>query len=114
MLLTEREEGKGLFVLLRGRCLAFHTDAAGGRKNYPEMVEGTVFGEISLLHDMPATATVTADADCLVMTLGREAFYQKVLSNPEAAQALARIGSERLEHTVMLLENERARSALLC
>ena len=31
---------------------------------------------------MPATATVTADAYCLVMTLGREAFYQKVLSKP--------------------------------
>ena len=44
VLLTEREEGKGLFVLLRGRCLAFHTYAAGGRKNYPEMVEGRFFG----------------------------------------------------------------------
>jgi len=61
----ERREGwhvrarcwRGLFVLLHGRCVAYDVPAG---EEYPELSEGAVLREISLLELCPATAIVRA------------------------------------------------------
>jgi len=109
LLLVENQPGAGLFVLLRGRCAAFHTDPVGAEERYPDLGEGDVFGEISLLFNRPATATVRAEASCLLLTLDAQTFREKVLSNARAAAHIAALSAERLARTARMLEEESHR-----
>lgn len=106
-LLTEGEPGRGLFVLLRGRCEVFHTDTAGATRTLGALDEGDVFGEISLLLDTPATATVRADGPCLLLSLDREAFEECLMKNDAVAAQLEALGKERLTRSRLLLAGER-------
>lgn len=48
-LVRQGDNGRGLFVLLRGRCVAY--DVPTGEE-YPELSEGAVLGEISLSREV--------------------------------------------------------------
>lgn len=101
-LVVEGMPGQALFVLLRGRCEAFHRDSKGKEHSFPPMTEGAVFGEIALMGEGVATATVRASEGCLLLALDRETFKSKVLSNPKAKEALEKLRTERLQRTADL------------
>ncbi len=103
LLVKEGEPGEALFVLLRGRCEPFHEGADGQRHPYPTMVEGAVFGEIALLRDGRASASVRAATDCLLLALDRESFRSQVLANEDARKKLEALRDQRLQRTVELL-----------
>jgi cAMP-dependent protein kinase regulator len=88
--------GRGLWLLLRGRCVAYDTPTG---EEYPELSEGAVFGEIALLELCPATATVRAETPCLLLYLDRDAFAREVLQNLVAAKRLDAMARERLART---------------
>ncbi len=98
-LLVEGEPGIGLFVLLRGRCEVAGKKAEGGFIRYPDLAEGAVFGETSLLHGTKVTASVRTAVPSLLLGLDRDAFAKHVLSEPKVAQALRELSEERLERT---------------
>ena len=98
-LVKQGENGKGLFVLLRGKCVAY--DEPTGQE-YPELGEGAVFGEISLLELSPATATVRAETRCVLLFLDRDGFAEEVLRNAQAAKKLEKLARERLDRTAEL------------
>jgi CRP-like cAMP-binding protein len=101
-LVRQGDNGRGLFVLLRGRCVAF--DVPTGEE-YPELSEGAVLGEISLLELCPATATVRAETRCVLLFLSRQDFAEEVLKNAEASKKLEKIARERLERSARLLDD---------
>jgi len=104
--LQEGQLSRGLYVLLRGRCAAVQLDRDGRERRFPDMAEGAVFGEISLLSGRPASATVRAEGPCLVLGLDVEGFRAHILANPQATNRLAQLGAERLARKGQVVQDE--------
>jgi cAMP-dependent protein kinase regulator len=104
-LLTRNQPGDALYLLLRGRCTAFHTDKQGRQVSYPPMEEGSLFGEISLLRNHLATATVRALTPCTLLRLERAAFKRHLRDLPTLRGALVRLGLQRLQRTLRLVDS---------
>lgn len=58
--------------------------------------EGECFGEISLLNDVPRTATVTALEDCRLLALDRDHFISAVTGHRRSGEAAASVVQSRL------------------
>ena len=56
---------------------------------------GDSFGEISLVRDVPRTASVIAETDVLTYTLDRVTFLRALSGNPASARAADRVIDER-------------------
>jgi cAMP-dependent protein kinase regulator len=102
-LLTRHRPGDALYLLLRGRCAAFHTDEEGRQQAYPALEEGSLFGEISLLRGHLATATVRALTPCTLLRLERGTFERYLKSQPALRGALVRLGLQRLKRTLRVM-----------
>lgn len=102
-LLVQGQPGQALYLLLRGRCRVTHSHPDGHASDYPMMREGDLFGELSVLLGLPATATVITDAPCTLLRLERSAVERLVLVNAGVREALSRLSSERLRRTARLL-----------
>jgi cAMP-dependent protein kinase regulator len=102
-ILTQGQPGHALYLVLRGRCSVHHLHPDGHETPYPELVEGDVFGEISLLRNKPATASVRATTPCLLLTLERAALEQLLPHHPMLRKELQRLGAERMLRTTMLV-----------
>jgi cAMP-dependent protein kinase regulator len=103
VLLQQGQRSNALHLLLRGRCFVVHQESDSGELPYPDMVEGAVFGEISLLLDLRVTATVRAATPCLLLVLDQESVKELVLPHPEVRRMLTRLTRERLDRTAALL-----------
>jgi cAMP-dependent protein kinase regulator len=99
--------GAGLFFLLRGQCDVFHRRDDGLEEPYPQLVEGDVFGEVSLLQGGPITASVRTASPCVVLGLHREWVDELLLSYPPVRDAIYSLASRRLERTQALVSRER-------
>jgi cAMP-dependent protein kinase regulator len=95
--------GPGLYVILRGRCAVAHRAPDGAELPVPEMVEGELFGELSLIAEQAATATVRAATPAVLLHLPAREVHRLLLCHPAAAEALKRLGGERLGRTLELL-----------
>ncbi|MGC4121773.1 MAG: cyclic nucleotide-binding domain-containing protein [Myxococcales bacterium] len=102
VLLVEGEPGRGLFVILRGRCEVAGRKAGGGFVRYPDLAEGAVFGETSLLSGGSVTASVRTVVPSLLLGLDRQTFADHILPEPKVVQALRELSLERLERTRQL------------
>ncbi|MCY1030358.1 cyclic nucleotide-binding domain-containing protein [Corallococcus sp. BB11-1] len=103
VLLTQGQSGDAFYLLLRGQCLPSLEQPSGRTVALPELREGDVFGEISLLLDKPVSATVRTRTDCVVLRLERAAFERHLLSQPGLKGLLMRMGTERLQQTAKAL-----------
>jgi cAMP-dependent protein kinase regulator len=98
-LCAQGQPGTGLFVILRGRCRVSYVEPAGSEVTYPELTEGDLFGELSLLGHRPATATVRAATPCVLLHMPADEVHRLVLSDQQASAAIKQIGGERLSRT---------------
>ncbi|ADO68569.1 cyclic nucleotide-binding domain-containing protein [Stigmatella aurantiaca] len=103
VLLKQGQQGEAFYLLLRGCCTPYHVKPDGREQAYPELREGAVFGEISLLLGKPVTATVRANTASVVLRLDRAAFERLILGLPGIRGALMKVGTERLQRTAKLL-----------
>lgn len=93
--LAEGAPAAAVQLLLRGTCSASH----GSGQKYPDLHEGDLFGEVSVMTDGPATATVTASSEVLTLQLSAADFKECVLAEPGAHQAVKALVETRLERT---------------
>ncbi|MFW5926133.1 MAG: cyclic nucleotide-binding domain-containing protein [Myxococcota bacterium] len=101
-LIREGDVGRGLYVLLHGEVDVSKRD--GDEKVLlATLGPGDVFGEIALLQDEPATATVTAAVNGTVLFLDREIFRRLVEAVPEVREYVENLGEERLMDTQLLM-----------
>ncbi len=102
VIIEEGKPGLGLFVVLRGEVEVKKRD---GDTLVPIALLGVgdVFGEISLIQDVPTTATVIAGNDVELLFLSRKEFDRYVEGHPELRKRLADISSERLRETARLM-----------
>jgi len=60
-IVVEGEAGETLYIIVRGECIAYKTNAeTGERRVLRRMGPGEVFGEMAALTEMPRSATVEA------------------------------------------------------
>jgi len=102
VIIEEGRKGIGLFVVLRGEA---EVKKREGDTLVPLALlrEGDVFGEISLIKDIPTTATVIAGKDGEFLFLSRKEFENRVRRNPELWRTLSEISEERLKETARLM-----------
>lgn len=105
-IINEGAPADSVYLLLRGRCAATH--ASGDR--YPDLTEGDLFGEISVLTDAPATASVAALGPVFALRLGGGEFKARVLKHPGASLAVKKLAQVRLNRTA-LYDRELAEEA---
>jgi cAMP-dependent protein kinase regulator len=101
-LLVQGQQGEALHLLLRGRCRVTHQHPDGREIAYPQLREGDVFGELSLLLGLPATATVRTETACTLLRLDRTSSERHILSQPGVREAFSRLIAERLGRTAQL------------
>lgn len=102
-ILTRGKPAQALYLVLRGRCVAFHQHVDGHETPYPEMAEGDLFGEISLFRSKLATASVRATTSCVLLKLDPTSLERLLPHHPMLRQELQRLGAERMLRTTMLL-----------
>jgi cAMP-dependent protein kinase regulator len=102
-LLEQGHEVDALYLLLRGQCQVLHRHPDGHETPLRTLGDGDMFGEISLVLGVPATATVRADTPCMLLRLDWGSCDKHLFSQPGVLEELSRLGTERLLHTAGLL-----------
>ena len=87
------EGGKspGLFVLLAGEA-----DAVTGGRRVAHLESGDVFGEISLIANQPATASVVALTKSFVLYLPRADFSEIIMTHPQVLEHISSLAEARM------------------
>jgi CRP-like cAMP-binding protein len=104
--LEQGTPGTGLYLLLQGRAEVLKWDG-GEYVKLAELGPGDVAGEISLLHEEPATATVRTTATTTLLFLARELFQPLIEAVPELLAHFARLAQSRLDDTEFKLMRDR-------
>lgn len=103
-IIEEGATGRGLFMLLSGEVDVSKRDG-GSKVLLASLGPGDVFGEISLVHDEPASATVTAAKQSTVLFLAKEIFHRLEEAVPEIGDYVRNLGEERMMDTRLLLDS---------
>jgi CRP-like cAMP-binding protein len=110
VVIREGERTRGLFVVVEGQVEVSKDD--GGEKVVVAYLDpGEVFGEISLVWDDMAVATVTAVDRAVLLVLPAEAFASALEQAPEARDYLADLSVQRIEDLERALEGEEVLDA---
>jgi MFS family permease len=91
VVVREGDPGDQFYIVEEGALAV----TVGGQARTP-ILPGGFFGEIALLRETPRTATVTATADCRLLTVEREHFLATVTGHAESAAAADLVVSSRL------------------
>lgn len=105
VVIRQGEEGRGLYVILDGECEVTR-ESDGIDVEVARLGPGDVFGEISLLHEVPATATVAVARHATLLALPAEAFRRLIEGVPDLRAYFAELAADRLRRTGNLLGDE--------
>jgi CRP-like cAMP-binding protein len=78
-LVQQGEQGRDLFLLLKGEAQAVFRDATGKTHLVGKLRDGDAFGEVALIDDIPRTASIIAKTECYALTLSKEDFQRHIL-----------------------------------
>jgi len=100
LVLEEGATGPRMMVILDGQVEVLRRDNGGVQRAIARLGPGDVLGEMSLLLELPRTATVRALSDLKVFAMDRQAFLEMVeLSDPSVLKLgleLSRVLAKRL------------------
>jgi CRP-like cAMP-binding protein len=100
LVLEEGAVGPRMMVILEGQVEVLRRDDGGVQRAIARLGPGDVLGEMSLLLELPRTATVRALSDLKVFAMDRQAFLEMVeLSDPSVLKLgleLSRVLAKRL------------------
>ena len=102
----EGEPGDSLYLVVSG-TLAVTTNEGGSPVEVGRLGPGDFFGEVSLLTEVPRTATVTAVTDAELLALGRATVADLRRRHPEIDASLREFHRRRAERTVEALLAKR-------
>jgi len=101
VLLGEGTEGNEFFVLLQGKLLVYK-----GKRILSEIIPVDYVGEMAIIEEMPRSATVKADAQCLLLRIPASLFQQFLMNNPQALLSIMKILSRRLRQDNEVIAHE--------
>ncbi len=99
---SEGDLGTEMFVIHEGEIEIIKRVGDEDRR-LTVLGHGDFFGEMSVLEDLPRTATARAVTDAKVLTIDGSTFDQMLRKNPEIAVRMMRKLSRRLRETDLLL-----------
>ena len=97
-IIQEGQPSEFVQLVLRGTCAASHRSG----ERYPDLREGDLFGEVSMLTNGVATATVTALGPVLTLKLSAQDLKARVLQDSAAMLAVKKLAQARLARTAKL------------
>lgn len=97
-LLRQGETGVGLFIVTRGSVRVTQETLGGDVRDLGTFERGAVLGELSLLDDLPRTATVTALEPTTALVIPVWDFRAALRESPDIAIKLLAVVSRRLRH----------------
>jgi pSer/pThr/pTyr-binding forkhead associated (FHA) protein len=98
----EGELGTEMYIIQEGK-VAISKQFRGEEKQLALLGRGDFFGEMSVLEDLPRTASAKALADCRLLQINGSTFDQMLRKNPEIAVRMMRKLSRRLRETDQML-----------
>lgn len=86
------EIGDEMYFVVKGTLIVFGNQQTG---TIATLTEGSYFGEIALLKNVPRTATIYADSYCDLYSLNKKTFDQIIKKYPEIAAKIAFLVQKR-------------------
>lgn len=93
-ILTEGDISKSFYLLLQGTVAVLKSG-----KKVASLNVGDFFGEIALIADVPRTATIQSESDCVVLRLDQDDFWNVLSSHPQVAMSLEAVAENRIEES---------------
>ncbi|MEM1206691.1 MAG: cyclic nucleotide-binding domain-containing protein [Acidobacteriota bacterium] len=100
----EGDLGIEMFIIQEGR-VEILKHFKGEQRRLAVLAQGDFFGEMSLLEDLPRTASARAMADVRLLRINGSTFDQMLRKNPEIAVRMMRKLSRRLRETDQMLRD---------
>ncbi len=102
LIFEEGDLGTEMFIVQQGK-VAILKRFKGREQQLALLGQGDFFGEMSVLEDLPRTATARAASKCRLLQINGSTFDQMLRKNPEIAVRMMRKLSRRLRETDMRL-----------
>jgi CRP-like cAMP-binding protein len=103
-LFIEGQVGTEMYVIQAGTVEIYKKNRKGEEKILATLEKGDFFGEMSILEDVPRTASARAKTDCELVRINQTTFDEMLRHNAEIAVRMLRKLSRRLRETTKLLE----------
>ena len=106
---NEGDEGDAAYIILSGTAVV---SIAQGSKEL-ELVrinKGGFVGDISLLCDVPRTATITAQNSLTALQIKKDTFFNLIAEFPEIAIEMMRVLASRLDNTNKQLRDANSKT----
>jgi CRP-like cAMP-binding protein len=99
MIIAEGKSVDGLYIVLHGivQVSVKNTEVA-------KLKEGDIFGEMSLLTREPASATVTAQGNAILLRMPRESFQELVVTHPQILALVSELTEQRRSAVEAILQ----------
>lgn len=98
IIIRENEPGETAFVIENGKVEVFK-EQAGRRVHIAFLEKGATFGEMSMVDDLPRSASVMAVEETLVREIHRDGLHSTMRDNPDTVIKLLKSIFERLRET---------------
>lgn len=99
------EAGGVMYVIEEGRVEIYLRDAANERLTVAVMGPGEIFGELSLLDNLPRSASAKALEDTRLIAFTRDDLLALVTAHPDSALDMMTMLGQRIRNTSTLAQN---------
>ncbi len=101
MVVREGEIGESFFLIATGEVRVYRTDIQGRETELARLHEGSIFGEMALIHASPRTASVQVVSSCDLLEVTREGLSSLAAEMDAIAVALDRFCRDRLLNNLL-------------
>lgn len=105
-LVRQGEHSPALFVVLAGNLTVNRVEGDGETRELATMHSGGIFGEMSLLAQSEAVATVQAESKCLLLELPKDVFRETIMTHPQVLAFVGDLASERERKLAAVADGE--------
>jgi CRP/FNR family transcriptional regulator len=77
----ERDKNSHLGILVEGRICVYKEDSEDANKLLGFVTEGRIFGEVSVIDDLPYSASLITETDSTILLMSRASFRQCIADN---------------------------------
>lgn len=102
LIFREGELGTEMYIIQEGK-VEITKELNGKDQLLATLMQGDFFGEMSILEDLPRTATARCATECRLLQVNGSTFDQMLRKNPEIAVRMLRKLSRRLRDTDKML-----------
>jgi len=109
IIFNEGDEGDAAYIILSGTAVV--SIAQGSKELELDRInKGGFVGDISLLCDVPRTATITAQNSLTALQIKKDTFFNLITEFPEIAIEMMRVLASRLDNTNKQLRDANSKT----